>query len=157
MFSSHGGHLTNAMYHHGDTLLSNIHTMMKQIKGLVHDSQIVIAKENLKLSHGGLKDLFSVVYAENTVPHMLSGKAIARAIRAHTLVELALHALMAADIFDNNRPDNNAADINEEESIDQAQDKHNRDEIIDAIITLDINEQCSINACQCSGRRHEIA
>ena len=23
MFSSHGGHLTNAMYHHGETLLSN--------------------------------------------------------------------------------------------------------------------------------------
>ena len=28
MFSSHGGHLTNAMYHHGETLLSNYYTMM---------------------------------------------------------------------------------------------------------------------------------
>ena len=32
MFSSHGGRLTNAMYHHGETLLSNLHTMIKQTK-----------------------------------------------------------------------------------------------------------------------------
>ena len=51
------------------------------------------------MTETGLKDLFSVVYADNTVPHMLSGKAIARAIRAHELVELALHPLIAADIF----------------------------------------------------------
>ena len=95
------------------------------------------------MTETGLKDLFSVVYAENTVPHMLSGKAIARAIRAHTLVELALHALIAADIFEINRPDNNAVLVNDEESIDQANVRHNRDERSDAIITLDINEQAA--------------
>ena len=95
------------------------------------------------MTETGLKDLFSVVYAENTVPHMLSGKAIARAIRAHTLVELALHALIAADIFEINRPDNNAVDVNDEDSIDQANARHNRDERSDAIITLDINEQAA--------------
>ena len=51
--------------------------------------------------------------------------------------------LVLADIFDTNQPDNNAVDINEEESIDQAQDRHNRDERSDAIITLDINEQAA--------------
>ena len=49
--------------------------------------------------------------------------------------------LIAADIFDINRPDNNAVDINEEESIDQAQDRHNMDNRSDGIITLDINKQ----------------
>ena len=48
---------------------------------------------------------------------------------------------IAADIFDINQPDNNTIDINEEESIDQTQDIHNRDEESDAIVTLDINEQ----------------
>ena len=48
--------------------------------------------------------------------------------------------LIAADIFDINRPDNNAVDINEEESIDQAQDRHNMDKS-DGIITLDIKKQ----------------
>ena len=51
--------------------------------------------------------------------------------------------MTAADIFDINRPDNNAVDINEEESIDQAQDRHNRDERGDAKISLDINEQAA--------------
>ena len=48
--------------------------------------------------------------------------------------------VIAADTFDINRPDNNAVDINEEKSIDQAQDIHNRDEPSDIIITLVINE-----------------
>ena len=51
MFSSHGGHLTNAMYHHGETLIKLTHHDGK--KKRVHDSEIVRAKENLKLSHDG--------------------------------------------------------------------------------------------------------
>ena len=49
--------------------------------------------------------------------------------------------MIAADIFDINRPDTNAVDINEEESIDQAQDRHNIDNRSDGIITLDVNKQ----------------
>ena len=36
------------------------------------------------MTETGLKVLLSVVFAENTVPHMLNGKVIARAIRVHT-------------------------------------------------------------------------
>ena len=39
------------------------------------------------MTETGLRVLFSVVYAENTVPHMLNGMVIAKAIRAHTLVD----------------------------------------------------------------------
>ena len=56
---------------------------------------------------------------------------------------MALHALIAADVFDINRPDNNVVDINDEESIDQAQDRYNRDEIIGVKITFDINRQAA--------------
>ena len=49
--------------------------------------------------------------------------------------------LIAVDIFDINQSDNNAVDINEEESIDQAQDRHNMDKRSDAIITLDVSNQ----------------
>ena len=38
----------------------------------------------------GLEDLLSEVYAENSVIHMVSGKAVARAIRGHLLVESSL-------------------------------------------------------------------
>ena len=51
MFSSHGCHLTNAMYHHGETL-NQINTPWRN-KEMAHNSQMVRAKENLKLSHGG--------------------------------------------------------------------------------------------------------
>ena len=39
------------------------------------------------MTETGLKVLFSVVYAENTVPHMLNEMVIARAIRAYALVD----------------------------------------------------------------------
>ena len=54
-----------------------------------------------------------------------------------------IHLSIAAGIFDINRPDKNAVDINEEESIDQTQGIHNGDERSDAIVTLDINEQAA--------------
>ena len=50
MFSSDGGLLTNAMYHHGNTLIKFTHHA--ETKKMAHDSQIVRAKENLNLSHG---------------------------------------------------------------------------------------------------------
>jgi len=52
------------------------------------------------MSDTGLKELFEVIYADNTVPHMLSEKAIARALRAHTLLELSLYALIISELFE---------------------------------------------------------
>ncbi len=45
----------------------------------------------------GLQDLLELIYAPNAVVHMLSGKAIARAVRGHFIVDAALNALMLAD------------------------------------------------------------
>ena len=54
MFISHGGLITNAMYHQGETLNTLIKlTHHDETKKRAHDSQIVRAKENFKLSHGG--------------------------------------------------------------------------------------------------------
>ncbi len=39
-----------------------------------------------------------VIYAPNTVVHILSGKAIARVVRGHFIVDSALNALMLADV-----------------------------------------------------------
>ena len=50
MSSSHGGHLTNAMYHHGNNLIKL--TLHDETKKRAHDSHIVRAIANLKLSHG---------------------------------------------------------------------------------------------------------
>lgn len=42
----------------------------------------------------GLHECLETVYASNSVIHMLSGKAIQRAVRGHFLVDSALHALI---------------------------------------------------------------
>ena len=42
----------------------------------------------------GLEELFAEVYAENSVVHMFSGKAISRALRAHILAESALTTML---------------------------------------------------------------
>ena len=52
MFSSHGGHLTNAMYPKWRNTRIKL-THHDETKKRANDSQIVRAKENLKLSHGG--------------------------------------------------------------------------------------------------------
>ena len=39
------------------------------------------------------------MYANNAVPHILSGKAVARAIRGHLLVDAALNALLVSHTF----------------------------------------------------------
>ncbi len=43
--------------------------------------------------------MLEVVFASNTVPHITSGKAISRAIRGHTLIESALHAILQEDLL----------------------------------------------------------
>lgn len=48
----------------------------------------------------GLSDVLGVVYAENAVNHMLSGKAYARAIRGHFLVDTALNAIVLSRAYD---------------------------------------------------------
>ena len=40
----------------------------------------------------GLQQLLEVVFAQNSVTHMLTGKAIARAVRGHFLADAILNA-----------------------------------------------------------------
>jgi len=52
------------------------------------------------MSGSGLQQVLEVVYAPNTVGHMLAGKAMARAFRGHMLVDAALNAMITAKAFD---------------------------------------------------------
>ena len=42
------------------------------------------------MAGSGLRQLLAVVFAQNSVTHMLTGKAIARAVRGHFLQMLSL-------------------------------------------------------------------
>ena len=51
------------------------------------------------IAESGLKELLELVYANNTVIHMLTGKAIARSVRGHLLVYAALNTMLVADAY----------------------------------------------------------
>ena len=53
------------------------------------------------MADSGLRNVFETIYAPNAVTHMMTGKATARAIRAHFLVDTALNALLVTKAFDN--------------------------------------------------------
>ena len=48
----------------------------------------------------GLNEVLEVVYASNTVCHMLTGKAVSRSLRSHFLVDDSLNAMLLARLFD---------------------------------------------------------
>lgn len=55
----------------------------------------------------GLQELLEVIiYASNSVGHMLCGKAISRAVRGHLLVDAALNTMLLADGYNVCLPSN---------------------------------------------------
>ena len=46
-----------------------------------------------------LREVLELLYAPNTVPHLLSGKAITRVIRGHFLVDAPLHAILISEVL----------------------------------------------------------
>ena len=51
------------------------------------------------MAASGLQELLELIYAPNTVVHMLSGKAVALAVQGHLIVDAALKTLVLAQIF----------------------------------------------------------
>ena len=57
-----------------------------------------------------LQELLEVVYAGNTLTHMMTGKAVSRAIHGHLLVDAALSSTLPADIYNVLVPTKNAVE-----------------------------------------------
>ena len=45
------------------------------------------------MRNSGMGDTLELIYAENTVPNLLSAKAVDRAIKGHKMVDTALHTV----------------------------------------------------------------
>lgn len=54
------------------------------------------------MSGAGLVDILEIICAGNAVKHMLSGKAIARAIRGHLIVSSVFNTILATQALDDN-------------------------------------------------------
>ncbi len=51
------------------------------------------------MAGSGLKELLEIVYASNAVTHILSGKAVQRALRGLLLVDSALNTMLVSKEF----------------------------------------------------------
>lgn len=51
------------------------------------------------MAGSGIEELLGSIYAANTVGHMLTGKAIARAVRGHLLTETALCSMLLSQMY----------------------------------------------------------
>ena len=68
--------------------LGGLHTLISFLGGIGHC-----------IVQTGLQKVISTIYADNAVGHMLTGKAISRAIRAHVIVDAALDAQLFTKLF----------------------------------------------------------
>ena len=57
------------------------------------------------MAESGLKELLELIYAPNAVEHILTSKAIARAVRAHLLVDAVLNTLILSKALGVSIPD----------------------------------------------------
>ena len=51
------------------------------------------------MSNSGMGNALELMYTENTVGHLLSGKSVDKAVRGHQMVDTALHTILLEDII----------------------------------------------------------
>lgn len=68
--------------------LGGFHTLMSFLGSIGH-----------LMEGSGLDEIMQLIYAKDTVPHLLSGKAYARASRAHLIISTALYLVLFAELF----------------------------------------------------------
>ena len=83
---------------HQESTNSNIKSFMLCLGGLYLEMSFLGTIGHL-MAGSGLKELLEIVYADNAVCHVLSGKAISQAIHGLFLVDAALNALLVSNAF----------------------------------------------------------
>ena len=62
--------------------------------GAFHTEMSFLGAIGKLMKNSGISELLSTVYAPNTTGHMLSGKAVSRAVRGHLLISQALNSIL---------------------------------------------------------------
>ena len=77
---------------------SHLKSIILRFGGL-HMERSFLGSIGYLVAGSGLQEILAVVYAGNAVKQMLSGKAIARAVGGHLLVDAALHTILIANAY----------------------------------------------------------
>ena len=72
--------------------------------GGLHTEMSFLGAVGHLMGGSGLQELLEVIYADSAVGHILTGKAISRAIRGHILIEAVLYAIILSKIFEVHLP-----------------------------------------------------
>ena len=93
---------TSSVQEHGGSLLFSVLKLNWSDDVTIQNNNIVWNQ----VYHGillkpplDLQDALELVYAKNAVGHMLTGKALVRAVRGHFLVDAALNTLLVCNTF----------------------------------------------------------
>lgn len=78
---------------------SELKSIVLRLKGL-HNEMSFLGCIGHLMAGSGPEEVLELVYAKNAVGHMLSGKAVARAIRGNFLVDAVLNALLVCSAFE---------------------------------------------------------
>lgn len=72
--------------------------------GAFHTEMSFLGAIGSIMSGSGLQEVLETVYARNAVGHMLSGKALSRAVRGHLLVDAALNTILTCKALGKDLP-----------------------------------------------------
>ena len=72
---------------------SDIKQVVLRLGGL-HIEMSFLGSIGRVMAGSGLQELLEVIYAENAVQHIFSGKAVSRAIQAHFIVDSVLNSML---------------------------------------------------------------
>lgn len=67
--------------------------------GTFHTLMNVLGAIGTLMNGSGLFEILEEIYGSNTVVHMMTGKAVSRAIRGHMIVDAALSTLIVSEVF----------------------------------------------------------
>ena len=90
------------------------------------------------MAGSGLQDILEQIYASSVVTHILSGKAVSRAMRGHLLLDSALNALLIRMMFDFKKSwddENNNSVLIDSNNNDQASTDLFQEDRIDPLLT----------------------
>ena len=63
------------------------------------------------MAGSGLEEIFEQCYATNVIPHLMSSKAIARALHAHFMVESALEIKLLEVLTESDKQEDSHVDV----------------------------------------------
>ena len=128
---------------------SDIKNIVVRLGGF-HTEMSFLGSIGRLMKNSGLHELLETVYASNTVDNMLSGKAIARAIRGHFLVDDVLNTVLLRTIFPNIKDDSEVPDNdievdteNEPEVMDNVTENKSRNKINTTTVKNQIHDLMS--------------